>query len=49
MRAELSDHAETLALQLLDRFDSHIAAELLWESIGKEFAGLVFTRSSTTN
>ena len=33
MRIELSDRAETLALQLLDHFESHISATLLWESI----------------
>ena len=33
MRIELSDRAVTLALQLLDRFNSHISAECLWKSI----------------
>ena len=42
MRAELSDQSELLALQLLDQFNSHIAAELLWESIKEEFADLLF-------
>ena len=33
MRMELSDCSNTLALQLLDRFDSHISAKYLWNSI----------------
>ena len=33
MRMELSDSANTFALQLLDRFDSHISVKFLWESI----------------
>ena len=49
MRAEVSDQAETFALRLLDQFDSHISAELLWESIKKEFAGLMFSWFSTSN
>ena len=49
MREELSDQAETSALQLMDRFDSHISTEFLWESIKKRFAGLVFSWFSTSN
>ena len=49
MRAELSDQSEKLALQLLDQFNSHIAAELLWESIREEFADLVFGWFSDSN
>ena len=33
MRMELSDRAKTYALQLLNRFDSHISAKSLWESV----------------
>ena len=33
MRMEVSDLAKTLALELLDQFDSHISAVFLWESI----------------
>ena len=47
MRAELSDLAETFALQLLDHFDNHISAELLWQSIMEEFANLPRMRPST--
>ena len=36
MRMELSDRAKTFALQLLDQFDSHISARLLWESIAEK-------------
>jgi len=39
MRMELSDRAKTLALKLLDRFDSHISVKFLWDSIsGKLFS-----------
>ena len=37
MRMELSDRAKTLALELLDQFDSHISANSLWNSISWEF------------
>ena len=37
MRMELSDRAKVSALQLLDRFDSHAAANVLWNSISPEF------------
>jgi len=33
MRMEVSDCSKTLALQLLDRFDGHISAKSLWNSI----------------
>ena len=33
MRIDLSDHSKYLALSLLDQYDSHISAELLWKSI----------------
>ena len=33
MRMEISDLAKALALELLDQFDSHISAEILWDSI----------------
>jgi len=36
MRLELSDLAESLALKLLDQFDSHISAKFLWDSIRKK-------------
>ena len=39
MRIELSDRAKAIALALLDRFDGHISAKLLWESIGGELVG----------
>ena len=32
MRMELSDRSRCLALDLLDQYDNHISAELLWES-----------------
>jgi len=35
MRIELSDCSKCLALELLDRYDNHISAELLWESINE--------------
>jgi len=38
LRMELSDHAKTLALELLDRFDSHISANSLWHSVSWEFS-----------
>ena len=37
MRIELSDRSKTFALQLLDQFDGHISAKLLWESIKGKF------------
>ena len=37
MRVEPSDRAKTYALRLLDRFDSHISAQVLWNSISPEF------------
>ena len=49
MKTELSDQAETFALQLLDQLDSHRAAELLWESMKEESADLVFSWYSTSN
>ena len=49
MRAEVLDQEETFALRLLDQFDSHISAELLWESIKKKFAGLMFSWFNTSN
>ena len=36
MRMEFSDLAKTFALQLLDRFDSHTAADWLWGSVTGE-------------
>ena len=36
MRIELSDRAVTLALQLLDQFNSHISAKSLWKTINDE-------------
>ena len=36
MRMELSDRAATIALQLLDQFNSHISAKCLWKSIHAE-------------
>ena len=33
MRMEVSDRAETSALELLDQFDGHISAKSLWKSI----------------
>jgi len=38
MRIELSDLAKNSALELLNNFDSHISAKLLWDSISWEFA-----------
>jgi len=32
MRKEFSDHLRSLALDLLDQYDNHISAELLWRS-----------------
>jgi len=49
MRVQLSDQAETFALQLLDQFDSHISAEFLWKSIKKEFVYVVFGMSYDSN
>ena len=47
MRMEPSDRAKAFALELLDDFDSHISAQLLWESINKRFAiGYTPTRRS---
>jgi len=37
MRMELSDHSRHLALELLDQYDNHISAELLWGSVKKLF------------
>ena len=37
MRMDLSDRSKTFALQLLDQFDGHISAKLLWESIKGKF------------
>jgi len=37
MRMELSDRSRRLALALLDQYDSHISADLLWESVKKQF------------
>ena len=37
MRMEFSDLAKTLALGLLDQFDSHVSAKSLWNSICWEF------------
>ena len=39
MRIELSDLAKAITLKLLDQFNYHISAKLLWESIGKELVG----------
>jgi len=36
MRMELSDCSRYLALGLLDQFDNHVSAELLWKSTGKK-------------
>jgi len=33
MRMELSDRSRCLALKLLDQYDNHLSAELLWKSI----------------
>jgi len=38
MRIDVSDRAKTFALQLLDQFDSHIAAKSLWGSVCGEFS-----------
>ena len=35
MRIELLDSLKRLALELLDQYDNHISAELLWESINE--------------
>ena len=47
MRVELSDRSRYLALNLLDRYENHISAELLWRSVdewnfglGKPFSAL---------
>jgi len=37
MRIELSDRSRHLALDLLDQYDNHISAELLWGSVKKLF------------
>ena len=37
MRMELSDRSRHLALELLDQYDNHISAELLWESVKSVF------------
>jgi len=36
MRMELSDHSRYLALGLLDQYQNHISAELLWWSVHKQ-------------
>ena len=47
MRMERSDHAKTLALQLLDQFNSHISAKLLWESIAEKLISWEFLEGRT--
>ena len=37
MRMKLSDHSRTLALDLLDQYDNHISAELLWKSTRERY------------
>ena len=37
MRIDLSDRSRYLALALLNKYDNHISAELLWESVKKQF------------
>ena len=37
MRMEISDCAKTVALQLLDEFDSHISTKFLWELVSLKF------------
>ena len=49
MRMELSDRAKILALQLLDQFDSHISARLLWESIAEKLISRRFPEGCTPN
>jgi len=36
MRKGFSDHLRTLALDLLDQYDNHISAELLWKSTSEQ-------------
>ena len=48
MRAEPSDRAEEFALQLLDQFESHISAGLLWEWITKESPNPAFRLGGTS-
>jgi len=44
MRMELSDRSRCLALELLNQYDNHVSAELLWGSVnGQSFTG--YTRS----
>jgi len=38
MRAEVSDQAKISATKLLNRFDSHVSAKILWDSVRREFA-----------
>ena len=38
MRMEISDCSKFLALQLLDRFDGHISAKSLWNSVKRELS-----------
>ena len=37
MRKELSDSSRYLALDLLDQYDSHISAQILWKSTGEQY------------
>ena len=37
MRMDLSENSRYLALALLNQYDNHISAELLWESVQKQF------------
>ena len=38
MRMELSDRSRCLALDLLDRYENHISAELLWGSVSTQYS-----------
>ena len=42
MRMEVSDGASAFALQLLDQFDHHISAKILWESISEKLISQEF-------
>jgi len=37
MRKELSDRSRRLAFNLLDQYDTHISAQLLWNSTGEQY------------
>ena len=48
MRAEPSDLAKIFALQLLDQFDTHISAEILWKSMKREYGNRGFIWSGAS-